>query len=99
MRAHRLRTPLRPCRKFSTLSIAAGVYFSQMAANLPKSTRSGAQLSERLNRDCFCVTLGRQALYSNLEREAVDPDFSASLVGARQHLSMRRVRLSFVVSC
>jgi hypothetical protein len=39
-----------------------------------------------LNRDCFCVTLDREALHSNLEREAADLDFGANFVGARQHL-------------
>jgi hypothetical protein len=39
-----------------------------------------------LNRDCFCITLDREALHSNLEREAADLDFGANFGGARQHL-------------
>jgi hypothetical protein len=42
--------------------------------------------ADTLNRDCFCMTLDREALYSNLEREAADLDFAANFVGARQHL-------------
>src|SRR3546814_556171 len=34
-----------------------------------------------LNRDCFCVTVDREALHNNLHPEAVDLE-----VGARQHL-------------
>ena len=42
--------------------------------------------ADTLNRDCFCITLDREALHSNLEREAADVDFGANFVGARQHL-------------
>ena len=42
--------------------------------------------ADTLNRDCFCMTLDREALHSNLEREAADLDFAANFVGARQHL-------------
>ena len=43
-------------------------------------------LSERLNRECTCVTLDREALCSALEREAGDPDFCATLIRTRPHL-------------
>lgn len=39
--------------------------------------------AESLNRDCFCVTVDREALHSHLVREAVDVDLSD---GSRQHL-------------
>lgn len=43
-------------------------------------------LSERLNRECTCVTLDREALCAALEREAEDPDFCATLIRTRPHL-------------
>ena len=43
-------------------------------------------LSERLNRDCTCVTLDREALCAALEREAGDPDFCATLIRTRPHM-------------
>src|ERR1039458_192595 len=43
-------------------------------------------LSERLNRDCTCVTLDREALCAALEREAGNPDFCATLIRTRPHL-------------
>jgi len=43
-------------------------------------------LSERLNRECTCITLDREALYAALEQEAGDPDFCATLIRTRPHL-------------
>ncbi len=43
-------------------------------------------LSERLNRECTCVTLDREALCAALQREAGDPDFCAMLLRTRPHL-------------
>jgi hypothetical protein len=43
-------------------------------------------LSERLNRECTCVTLDRDALCAALEREAGDPEFCATLLRTRPHL-------------
>ena len=43
-------------------------------------------LSERLNRECTCITLDREALCAALEREAGDPDFCAALIRTRPHL-------------
>jgi hypothetical protein len=42
--------------------------------------------SERLNRECFCITLDRGALCKALDREAVDPDFCATFIRTRPHL-------------
>lgn len=39
-----------------------------------------------LNRDCFCVTLDREVLHENLERDAAEPHFAADLAGTRPHL-------------
>jgi hypothetical protein len=40
----------------------------------------------KLNRECFCVTLDREALHKDLAREAADPDFQAGFAGTRPHL-------------
>jgi hypothetical protein len=54
-------------------------------ANVPVASDS-RQLSERLNRECTCVTLDREALYAALQREAGDADFCATLIRTRPHL-------------
>ena len=43
-------------------------------------------ISERLNQQCFCITLDRDALYKALEREVGDPGFSATFMKTRPHL-------------
>lgn len=43
-------------------------------------------LSQRLNEDCFCITLDRDLLCEALTREAGDPEFCANLIGTRPHL-------------
>ena len=46
-----------------------------------------AQLSAaRLNRECFCITLDRDALCEALEREVGDPHFCATFIKTRPHL-------------
>jgi len=45
-----------------------------------------APLSERLNRECSCVTLDRDALCAAMGREADDPQFCATLIDTRPHL-------------
>jgi hypothetical protein len=42
--------------------------------------------AERLNRECFCITLDRDALCEALEREVGDPDFCATFIRTRPHL-------------
>jgi hypothetical protein len=42
--------------------------------------------ADQLNRDCFCVTLDRDALNGNLARGAAEQNFAAEFAGARQHL-------------
>jgi hypothetical protein len=42
-------------------------------------------VSERLNQECFCITLDRDALCHALEREVGDPDFCATFI-KRGHL-------------
>lgn len=41
---------------------------------------------ERLNRECFCITLDRGALGAELARQAGDPEFWANIIGSRPHL-------------
>ena len=43
-------------------------------------------VSERLNQECFCITLDRDALCQALEREVGDPDFCATFIKTRPHL-------------
>jgi hypothetical protein len=43
-------------------------------------------LPERLNQECFCITLDRHALTEALEREVGDEALCASFIKARPHL-------------
>jgi len=43
-------------------------------------------VSERLNQECFCITLDRDALCRAVEREVDDPDFCATFIKTRPHL-------------
>jgi hypothetical protein len=43
-------------------------------------------VSERLNQECFCITLDRDALCQALEQEVGDPEFCATLIKSRPHL-------------
>lgn len=51
---------------------------------LPKLTIRPA--SERLNQECFCITLDRDALCQALEREVGDPEFCRTFIGPKTHL-------------
>jgi hypothetical protein len=42
--------------------------------------------AERLNRECYCITLDRDALCKALEREVGDADFCAKFIRTRPHL-------------
>jgi len=48
----------------------------------PNPTSSGPvqTLSERLNQNCFCVTLDRASLCEALEQEAGDPEFCEAFI-------------------
>lgn len=57
--------------------------------NTPSDTsvaQAALPISERLNRQCLCITLDRDALYEALQREVGDPDFCTTLVNSRPHL-------------
>lgn len=43
-------------------------------------------VSERLNQECFCITLDSEALCQALEREVGDPDFCATFIPTRPHM-------------
>ncbi len=48
-----------------------------------------ALLSERLNRECFCITLDEDALCAALKREVGDPAFCEGYIRTRPHLFSR----------
>ncbi len=50
------------------------------------SPPTGEPLAQRLNRDCFCVTLDRDALSEALGRESDDAEFFNNLIATRPHL-------------
>lgn len=56
--------------------------------NNPNLTSSGPlqTLSERLNQNCFCVTLDRRSLCEALEHEAGDPKFCETFIRPKAHL-------------
>jgi len=43
-------------------------------------------LSDRLNQNCFCVTLDRRSLCEALEQEAGDPEFCETFIRPKAHL-------------
>jgi hypothetical protein len=49
-------------------------------------TRHARSVSERLNQECFCITLDRDALCESLELEVGDPDFCTAFIRPRTHL-------------
>jgi hypothetical protein len=49
-------------------------------------SRSAQSISDRLNQECFCITLDRDALCRAIERAAGDPDFCATFIRTRPHL-------------
>ena len=59
-----------------------------LSMNNPNSTPSGSlqTLSERLNQNCFCITLDRRSLCEALEREAGDPGFCEAFIHPKVHL-------------
>lgn len=48
--------------------------------------RPGLTASDWLNRECFCITLDRDALTQALDREAGDPQFCSTFIETRPHL-------------
>ena len=52
----------------------------------PTSSGPGQALSERLNQNCFCVTLDRESLCEALEHEASDPAFCETFIRPKAHL-------------
>jgi hypothetical protein len=56
------------------------------AISNPTVIQAARHRSERLNKECFCITLDHDALYRALEREAGDPDFCSRFIETRPHL-------------
>jgi len=52
----------------------------------PTSLDPDQTLSNRLNQNCFCVTLDRQSLCEALEQEADDPKFCEAFIRPKAHL-------------
>jgi hypothetical protein len=52
----------------------------------PSATQDTRSVSERLNQECFCITLDRDVLCQALELEVGDPDFCATFITTRPHL-------------
>jgi hypothetical protein len=57
-----------------------------MIEGLPCSPPAAELPVERLNRDCFCITLDRDALSEALRRESGDAEFFNNLIATRPHL-------------
>lgn len=57
-----------------------------MDAPAPASKPETRSISEFLNRECFCITLDREALCRALEREVGDPEFCRTFIGPKTHL-------------
>ena len=52
----------------------------------PSVGRDARSISARLNQECLCITLDRDALCQALERAVGDQDFYATFIGTRPHL-------------
>ncbi len=52
----------------------------------PASSGPVQTLSDRLNQNCFCVTLDRRSLCDALEQEAGDPEFYETFIRSKAHL-------------
>lgn len=57
-----------------------------MDAPAPATATETRSISEVLNRECFCITLDRDALCQALEREVGDPEFCRTFIGPKTHL-------------
>jgi len=57
-----------------------------MIENASCSPPTGEPAAKRLNRDCFCATLDRDALAEALRRELDDAAFFSTLIATRPHL-------------
>ena len=57
-----------------------------MSNSNPTSLGPFQTRSERLNQNCFCVTLDRRSLCEALEHEAGDPEFCETFIRTKAHL-------------
>jgi hypothetical protein len=56
------------------------------APSAPSVTPGARSASARLNQECLCITLDRDALSQALAREVGDRDFYATFIRTRPHL-------------
>lgn len=60
---------------------------STLPATGGDAASSSSLVAERLNNSCFCISLDRERLYGEIERQARDPAFSATYLRRhREHL-------------
>jgi hypothetical protein len=57
-----------------------------MNVEIPAVTPDNRVVSDRLNKECFCITLDRNALCKAFTRETDDPEFCTALIGSRPQL-------------
>ena len=57
-----------------------------MSNSKPTSSGPAQTRSERLNQNCFCLTLDRRSLCEALEQEAGDPGFCETFIRPKAHL-------------
>ena len=57
-----------------------------MSNSKPTSSGPAQTRSERLNQNCFCLTLDRRSLCEALEQEAGDPEFCETFIRPKAHL-------------
>ncbi|WP_246233346.1 hypothetical protein [Aurantimonas aggregata] len=57
-----------------------------MSNPISTSSDSAQIISDRLNQNCFCVTLDRRSLCDALEQEAGDPEFCETFIRPKAHL-------------
>lgn len=53
-----------------------------IARAVPNVSEASRAISTRRNRNCFCITLDRTALYAALDQEAGDPGFREAFTGS-----------------
>ena len=57
-----------------------------MSNSLSTSSDPAQTFSERLNQNCFCITLDRRSLCEALEQEAGNPEFCETFIRPKEHL-------------
>ena len=71
------------------IKAASPVGEAMLARTIIPDIQDTRPVSENLNRECFCITLDRDALCRAFEQEVGDPDFCEAFITARPHLFAR----------